>query len=324
MKINEIPPDLRPLAFARIDEQSKKLREESLAAISEAINFLFLANAGSAVAAIGFIGSAVLVLAASIPAVERTSKARPFRERLTRGIHIYVATPRLRGLLALNLSAAAAGAFVLVNTVVVVRSGYGAGDAQVAYALAAFGGGSMLAALALPRLLDTLSDRSIMVGAGFLLSAVTLLHAAYQFSAGLPAWSGLLAVWGVSGVLYASILTPSGRLLRNSAHAEDRPALFAAQFTLSHLCWLLAYPVAGLAGSALGLPEAMAILGAIALAGAFVAVAVWPADDALVVEHEHADLPADHPHLRDHPARGARHRHVFVIDDEHRVWPTHG
>ncbi|WP_417413391.1 MFS transporter [Hoeflea sp.] len=273
---------------------------------------------------LGFIGSALLVLAASIPAVERASKARPFRERLTRGIHIYIATPRLRGLLALNLSAAAAGAFVLVNTVVVVRGGYGAGDAQVAYALAAFGGGSMLAALALPRLLDTLSDRSIMVGAGFLLSAVTLLHAGYQFSTGLPAWSGLLAVWGVSGVLYASILTPSGRLLRNSAHAEDRPALFAAQFTLSHLCWLLAYPVAGLAGSALGLPEAMAILGAIALAGALVAVAVWPADDALVVEHEHADLPADHPHLRDHPARGARHRHVFVIDDEHRVWPTHG
>jgi MFS family permease len=273
---------------------------------------------------IGFIGSAVLVLAASIPVVERKSKVRPFRQRLTRGIRIYVATPRLRGLLALNLSAAAAGAFVLVNTVVVVRSGYGAGDAQVAYALAAFGGGSMVAALMLPRLLETISDRRIMVGAGFLLSALTLLHAAYQISAGLPAWSGLLAVWGLSGVLYASILTPSGRLLRNSAHAEDRPALFAAQFTLSHLCWLLAYPIAGWAGSALGLPEAMAILGAIALAGALVAVAVWPSDDTLVMEHEHADLPVDHPHLRDHPARGARHRHVFVIDDEHRVWPTHG
>jgi MFS family permease len=273
---------------------------------------------------IGFLGSAVLVLAASIPVVEGTSKTRPFRERLTRGIRIYVATPRLRGLLALNLSAAAAGAFVLVNTVVVVRSGYGAGDAQVAYALAAFGGGSMLAALVLPRLLETLSDRRIMVGAGFVLSGLTLLHAGYQFTAGLPAWSGLLAVWGLSGVLYASILTPSGRLLRNSAHAEDRPALFAAQFTLSHLCWLLAYPIAGLAGSALGLPAAMAILGAVAFAAALVAVVVWPPDDALVVEHEHADLPVDHPHLREHPARGMRHRHVFVIDDEHRVWPTHG
>ena len=273
---------------------------------------------------VGFIGSAVLVLAATIPVAGRKSKARPFRDRLTRGIRIYVATPRLRGLLSLNLSAAAAGAFVLVNTVVVVRSGYGAGDAQVAYALAAFGGGSMLAALALPRLLETMSDRVIMVSAGLLLSLLTLLHAAYQLNAGLPPWSGLLIVWGLSGFLYASILTPSGRLLRNSAHAEDRPALFAAQFTLSHLCWLLAYPIAGWAGSALGLPEAMAILGAIALGGVLVAVTVWPSDDALVVEHEHADLPADHPHLRDHPARGVRHRHVFVIDDEHRVWPTHG
>lgn len=273
---------------------------------------------------LGFVGSAALVLSAIIPVVERKAEIRPFRDRLTRGIRIYVATPRLRGLLALNLSAAAAGAFVLVNTVVVVRSGYGAGDAQVAYALAAFGGGSMLAALVLPRLLEAIADRSIMVGAGALLSLLTLLHAGYQISAGLPPWSGLLAIWCVSGMLYASILTPSGRLLRNSAHAEDRPALFAAQFTLSHLCWLLAYPIAGLAGSALGLPETMAILGAIALAGVLMAFAVWPSDDTLVVEHEHADLPANHPHLRDHPARDARHRHVFVIDDEHRVWPTHG
>jgi hypothetical protein len=38
-----------------------------------------------------------------------------------RGVRIYLATPRLRGLLALNLSFAAAGATVIVNTVVIVR-----------------------------------------------------------------------------------------------------------------------------------------------------------------------------------------------------------
>jgi len=273
---------------------------------------------------IGFAASALLVLAAAIPVSKRQSKVRSFKQRLTRGINIYVATPRLRGLLALNLSAAAAGAFVLVNTVVLVRSGYGADDRDVAFAMAAFGGGSMLAALVLPRLLETMPDRKVMVGAGFLLAALTLLHAVYQMSAGLPAWSGLLIAWALSGVFYAAILTPSGRLLRNSAHAEDRPALFAAQFTLSHLCWLVTYPIAGWAGSALGLPETMAVLGAIAFAGALAAVAVWPSDDTAVIEHDHADLPPDHPHLRDHPAPGARHRHVFVIDDEHRAWPTHG
>ena len=273
---------------------------------------------------LGFLGSALLVLSATVPAAGPKATSRPFVDRLTRGIRIYAATPRLRGLFLLNFSAAAAGAFVLVNTVVLVRGGYGAGDSEVAMALAAFGGGSMLAALLLPRLLDRLADRSIMLGAGLLLTGLTLGHALYQGMQGLPAWNTFLLIWALSGVFYSAILTPSGRLLRNSAHAEDRPALFAAQFTLSHLGWLVTYPVAGWAGSALGLPVAMAILGIMALAGALLAALVWPADDALEVEHEHRDLPRDHPHLRKHPVKGARHRHVFVIDDEHRAWPTHG
>lgn len=270
----------------------------------------------------GFIGSALLVLAASIPFAGAQARPRPFRDRLTRGIRIYVATPRLRGLLALNLTAAASGAFVLVNTVVIVRGGYAMGDGAVAAALAAFGLGSMVSALALPRLLERQADRKVMVTAGFLLALLTLAHGAYQFSSGLPAWGAFLALWGLSGLFYAAILTPAGRLLRNSAHAEDRPAVFAAQFTLSHLCWLMTYPVAGWAGSALGLPAAMTILGVTGFAGVLIAVAVWPAGDRKVVEHAHPDLPADHPHLRDHPGR--RHRHVFVIDDEHRAWPTQG
>jgi predicted MFS family arabinose efflux permease len=273
---------------------------------------------------LGFIGSSILVFLAAIPASKPKSAARPFGERLTRGVRIYLATPRLRGLLALNLTAASAGAFVLVNTVVIVRAEYGAGDAEVAAALAAFGAGSMLAAIALPRLLETLADRVVMISAGFLLATLTLALAAYLVSGGWPAWAGFLVAWGLSGVFYSAILTPSGRLLRISAHAEDRPAVFAAQFTLSHACWLVAYPLAGWVGGAAGLPVAMAILGAMALGGAATALAVWPADDALVLDHTHPDLPANHPHLREHPGNGARHRHAFVIDDEHRVWPTHG
>ncbi|MCB0059961.1 MAG: hypothetical protein KDE45_23145, partial [Caldilineaceae bacterium] len=82
------------------------------------------------------------------------------------------------------------------------------------------------------------------------------------------------------------------------------------------------YPLAGWIGEAFGLPVAMALLGALALAAAALALAIWPAGDPSELAHEHPDLPPDHPHLRD--AHGKRHRHVFVIDDEHRVWPTHG
>src|SRR3546814_9116240 len=61
-------------------------------------------------------------------------------------MRIYLHTPRLRALLALNLVAAAGGAMVFVNTIVIVRSAMGGSDQDVAWALAAFGGGSMLAA----------------------------------------------------------------------------------------------------------------------------------------------------------------------------------
>ena len=80
---------------------------------------------------IGFIGSAALVLVAGLPG-RRQQSPRPFVERLTRGTCIYLATPRLRGLLSLNLAATASGAFVIVNTVVIVRAGYGGSDTDVA------------------------------------------------------------------------------------------------------------------------------------------------------------------------------------------------
>ncbi len=273
---------------------------------------------------VGFVTSAALVAATVIPAQKPQTKQRPFKERLTRGTRIYLATPRLRGLLSLNLSAAAVGAFILVNTVVMVRTYFGASEVYLAYAMAAFGAGSMLAALALPRLLETVADRSVMIIAAFMLTGLTLAHAVYFLTVGLVGWGSFLALWAISGALYSAVLTPSGRLLRRSAHTKDRPAIFTAQFALSHACWLLTYPIAGWAGAQLGLPTAMMILGSLALFGVLLSLLVWPAGNAGELEHTHPDLPADHPHFKTHHAHSKSHAHVIVIDDEHRAWPTHG
>lgn len=51
------------------------------------------------------------------------------------------------------------------------------------------------------------------------------------------------------GFGYSVAQTPAGQLLRRSAHPEDRPAVIAAQFALSHACWLICYPPAGYLGS---------------------------------------------------------------------------
>jgi MFS family permease len=322
--IPDILPDeadyTRALSLSRLAYDLENLLSPALAGVLLMVmsyNFLFLGTVA------GFAVSALLVWRAAVPALGGDGKQRPFRERLTRGIRIYLATPRLRGLLALNLSAAAVGAFVLVNTVVIVRAGLAGSEADLALAMAAFGAGSMAAALMIPRLLDHVTDRRLMLAGAQGLVALTLVLAFLLMPEDGPSWPVLLAALAGLGLFYASILTPSGRLLRRSAHAEDRPAVFAAQFALSHACWLLTYPLAGWAGQALGMGWALIVLAGVALTGVIAARLVWPDGQAAAIEHEHPDLPPDHPHLRAHDGK-RRHAHVFVIDDEHRVWPTHG
>lgn len=95
----------------------------------------------------GFVASAALVLSTALPRAKVPPK-RSIYERTTNGLRIYLATPRLRGLLALNLAIAAGSAMMSVNTVVLVQSGFGMTQAATAMALACFGAGSMLVALA--------------------------------------------------------------------------------------------------------------------------------------------------------------------------------
>jgi MFS family permease len=308
----------RALSLSRMAYDLENLLSPALAGLLLAVlsyHWLFMGTFG------GFVASTALVALATIPPLGGTAADRPFRERLSRGLRIYLATPRLRGLLSLNLAAAAIGAFVLVNTVVLVRGDYGADETGLAIAMAAFGAGSMAAALVLPRLLDHMADRRVMMAGARGLALVALGAGAMLWLGGLPGWGVFLLAWAVVGFLYSAILTPSGRLLRRSAHAGDRPAVFAAQFALSHACWLVTYPLAGWAGEALGMGPALMLLAGVAGLGIVSAARLWPATLSDAPEHDHPDLPEDHPHLR---AQGpAPHAHPVVIDDEHHTWPTH-
>jgi MFS family permease len=262
---------------------------------------------------VGFLASAALVLSVSLPSPKPT-KPRGVYDRTTRGIRIYLGTPRLKGLLAINLAVAAAGALVIVNTVVYVQATFGLDQRRTALALAAFGGGSMVAALALPGLLERINDRTAMLAGASLLATGTLTAAA------LVSYAWLLPLWFMLGLGYSMAQTPSGRLLRRSTKPEDRPAVFAAQFALSHACWLITYPLAGWASAVLGLPATAILLAALAAAAIGISLAVWPTDDPEVVEHSHENLPLDHPHLAG-ARQGRRHAHAYVIDDMHLQWP---
>ena len=309
----------RALSLSRLAYDLENLLSPALAAaLISIVGFHWLFSG----TVLGFVASAALIVSATLPAAAIKRAAEGVWQRTTRGVRIYMATPRLRALLALNLSVAAAGAMVIVNTVVLIKGGLGMSNSDLAITMAVFGGGSMIAALALPRLLDSVGDRRVMIPAALSLGVLLLgFAAALETLATARTWGALLAVWAVLGFGYSATQVPVGRLLRRSAHAEDRPAIFAAQFALSHACWLITYPLAGYLGGAAGMPITLAALGVIAVAASVGAAYLWPASDLDSIEHEHPELPADHPHIAEASSR-KRHAHVFKIDDLHPHWPV--
>jgi predicted MFS family arabinose efflux permease len=255
----------------------------------------------------------------TIPGPAAVGLRRGLYDDITRGVRIYLATPRLRSLLALRLSVDAAGSMVFVNTVVLVKGKIGGTDGDVALALACFGGGSMAAALLLPRLLDRLPDRQLMLWSAGVLAAALFVFGVVmaKFVAGGHRARALADVGNPGHWMlgrHAPLRTPAAP----SADAADRPAVFAAQFALSHVCWLITYPLAGWLGSSAGLTATLFTLAAVSLAGAGMAARLWPAADPDVVRHAHPDLSADLPHLH---GEERAHAHAFVIDDLHTRWP---
>lgn len=224
---------------------------------------------------IGFLASAALVIASQFPRIDAPPPAR-FFDRLTRGARAFFASPELRGLMGLNLVVASTTAMVIVNTVVLVQGQLDRPQSDVALMLAAYGGGSMVVALGMPKLLDRLPDRRVMLTGGTSLPVLLLATACViGWMSGTAQWVMLLVLWGLLGAATSTILTPSARLLRRNSTEQNRPAVFAAQFSLSHACFLITYPLAGALGAVIGLQAVAFVLVAIGLVGAGVALLTW-------------------------------------------------
>ncbi|MGW6982363.1 MFS transporter [Streptomyces sp. NPDC054932] len=330
----------RALSLSRLAYDLESLFSPALAAALLAFmsyNWLFLGTTA------GFVASAALVVSAVLPksspaasrgegregreggqsGEDREPGERPKDTRTTGATGLFLTTPSLRALLSLNLAVAAAGAVVTVNTVVYVRDHLGRATSDVALALGAYGAGSMIVALLLPRLLDAMEDRTVMLRGAFLLTAVFgALGAITAAGAGGWRWPALLAAWAAFGAACSMVLTPTGRLIRRAVPSEERASAFAAQFSLSHACWLLTYPLAGWLGATAGLQAAVIALGAIAFTASVLAVRLWSPGERGSRPHAHAAPTVGHPHLTDadRAPDGRRHHHP-VADPAHAHGP---
>jgi MFS family permease len=298
------------LSLLRLAEDLEQLASPIIAAALLAVVSFPVLFGGTVM---GFVASAVLIATVRLPA-RADGGTGSFLADVTKGVRIYAATPRLRGLMAMEAAVAAAGSMVYVNTVVLVQAQLELGEGEVALAFAGFGAGSMVAAFLLPRLVVTFPDRSVMIaGAAGMVAGVALLPLVGNLGA-------LMTLWAAVGFGFSLTQTPIGRIINRSAREADRGAVFAAQFALSHACWLVTYPLAGWVGASFGLGATALLLAALGALGLVAVLRLWPAEDPADLPHVHADLPPDHPHLAGH---GPTHRHPFVIDDLHRRWPAH-
>lgn len=224
--------------------------------------------------AVAFATSALLVLLTAVPAIRDDQLAARRIGQVSRGIRRFLGVSRLRGLFALDWAVASAGAMVIINTVIYVKDEFALGDSEVAWALGAFGAGSILVALSLPAVLGRLHDRTVMIAGGCALALSMLL------TSQADSLIALMACWVLVGAGTSAVLTPSGRLIQRSGTSGERPPLFAAQFSLSHFCWLFTYLTAGFVGEALGLSAVSLILAAVAATATLAASLLWRPEGA--------------------------------------------
>ncbi|MGI9359979.1 MAG: MFS transporter [Parasphingorhabdus sp.] len=124
--IPDVLPDeddyTKALSYSRLAYDLESLLSPMLAAaLMSVISFHWL----FACTGIGFIASALFVLSVTLPATKAITRTGGIFAKTTRGLRIYLKTPRLRGLLALTLASAAASAMVIVNTIFIVRDNPG-------------------------------------------------------------------------------------------------------------------------------------------------------------------------------------------------------
>lgn len=217
--------------------------------------------------ALGFALSALLVLTTTVP--QRAPAAdTPFVHRLTRGTRAFIQVPQLRSLLGKYFTVACATAMVVVNTPILIGATFGLEQRYLPLLLAASGLGEMLIALALPRWLDTHSDHTPMaLGTAAIPPLLLATALVLSFTHAAPALIVIAGLWIALGACLSLILTPSGRLIRRHVPETERPAAFAADFSLSHACFIITYLTAGLVGAHFGIPQAALALGLLAIVG---------------------------------------------------------
>jgi MFS family permease len=250
--IPSILPDTRDytraLALSRLAYDLEGLLSPIIAAALLTVTTYNTLFAGTAV---GFAVSAALVIATQLPRHEADAASSTFWQRLPEGLRVFSRTPTLRFLALANIVVAAGTAIVLVNSVVYVKAILGMHDSALALTLGAYGIGSLLVALTIPRLVRARGViRTMTAGTAVTVTGLITASVVTAWGTGLVAgWWMILGTWAALGAGTALVTTPSAILLAEASTPSNRNLVYTAQFALSHACFLITYPLAGWLGA---------------------------------------------------------------------------
>ena len=275
--IPEILPDedeyTKALSLSRIAYDIENITSAGVAGlilVSFSYNILFLGTV------LGFLGSALLLFSIVLPKFNDI-KDQNFLQNVTYGIKKFTKYPRLKGLFFINIVIASCGSMIIINTIIFVRIDLSLSEISFPITMLAFGIGSILAALSVPKLLTIISDKKLM-----LMGSLVIVVSFYAFALWIKfyeiSWSVLILTWIISGIGYSCVLTPVGRIIRKCSNGSDFSQLYAAQFSLSHACWLMMYPFSGWVMTKHGSFNSLIIIGTIIVLSTLVAYYTWRLD----------------------------------------------
>jgi MFS transporter, NRE family, putaive nickel resistance protein len=291
----------KALALSSVAYDTANILGPSLAGLTIALvgfrgNFL--------IDALTFLTSASLIF--GLPRLVAPSPKEKARVSVTHGIRAMFQRWQLRESLYLALQVSVAGGFILVATVDFIKTQLNLSDASYAWAMAAYGSGSVLGAAIYGRAPAGL--RNLLANAAAPAMLLALLGAGFWHR-----FEPLLVAWAIAGAGQSMLGIRGNELLAGNSEVHERPHIFAAHFSFSHAGWGLTYPLAGFSVTALGFETSAYLFAGLLI---LVSLPMWISKLRLTVTH--ISLP-DHRHHHTHTAfdpSGNYHTH------EHRHGPV--
>ncbi len=323
----------KALAYSRVAYDLENILSPTLAGIG----LLFFTYTGLFVFnSVAFIISALIIIITLLPKPKPVERSGNFIDEITYGVISYFKTPRLRSLLVLYIGIAVGSSMVIVNTVIYVKEYLMLPDTTLALFFACSGLGSMLMAFTYPLLAKKFNDKTI-IQLGILALSISLFLMSYE-----PSFIFALINWFLIGTGLSLSQIPAGKIVNMSANPNDRTAYFSAQFSLSHMCWLIGYLAAGQLVYVFGFSFTAVFFACIVSICLIYSVLFWPNEDEdNILIHTHTKLSHQHSHDHDdhhqhmhtdnsendihspeHSHDEITHKHPFHIDIHHQDWPS--